>query len=104
MWTEIRFGAAAVLLILGLFVLCSGVLGVFRFRDTLQRMHAAAVNDTLGAGCVLLSLILAEGSRAVSLKFLLVLVILGISSPLSSHLLAGMEIRRRAREEKEAGS
>ena len=99
MWTEIRYALAAALMLLGLLALCTGVLGVFRFRDSLQRMHAAAVNDTLGVLLTLSSLILAEGWRAVSLKYVLVLVFLWIASPVSGHLIARMEARSRGAKE-----
>ena len=59
----IRFVLSALFLLLGLFVLVSGVLGVFRFRQTLNRIHAAALIDTLGIASVFLGLIIAEGMR-----------------------------------------
>ena len=101
MWNEFRFGLASVLLLLSLITLCTGVAGVFRFRDTLQRMHAAAVNDTLGLFLAMCSLILAEGADFISLKFILVLIFLWIASPISSHLIPQLEVRSR-KAEKEA--
>ena len=88
MWTELRFGLASALLAAGLLVMCTGLLGTIRFRDTLQRLHAAAVNDTLGLLLIVCSLMLAEGWSFTSVKFLLVLVFLWIASPVSSHLIA----------------
>ena len=100
MWTEIRYGLAALLMLLALFTLFSGVLGVFRFRDALQRMHAAALNDTLGLLLAVSSLILAEGFTFTSLKYALVLILLWVASPVSSHLIARMEARlRKSRKE-----
>ncbi|MBQ9211210.1 MAG: monovalent cation/H(+) antiporter subunit G [Clostridia bacterium] len=101
MWNNIRFGLAAGLMFLSLFTLCTGVLGVFRFRDTLQRMHAAAVNDTLGLLLAICSLVLAQGADFTSLKLILVVVFLWVASPVSSHLIAQLEVRSR-RAEKEA--
>ncbi len=95
MWNELRFGLAALLMLLSLITLCTGVLGIFRFRDSLQRMHAAALNDTLGAFLALCSLMLAQGADFTCLKFVLVLAFLWISSPVSSHLIAQMEFRLR---------
>ncbi len=95
MWNELRYGLAAALMALSLLVLCTGVLGVFRFRDTLQRMHAAGVNDTLGLFLAAASLILAEGWSAVSLKLALALLFLWIASPLSTHLIARLEFHAR---------
>ena len=47
-WEIIRFGISAALTLAGLFVLVTGVVGVFRFRYALSRIHAAALLDTLG--------------------------------------------------------
>ena len=52
----IRFLIAAALMLSGLAVLCIGVFGGFRFRYAANRMHASAVNDTLGLGLCLLGL------------------------------------------------
>ena len=52
----IRFWIAAALVLSGLVVLCIGVFGVFRFRYAANRMHASAINDTLGLGLCLLGL------------------------------------------------
>ena len=97
MWNEIRFGLASLLMLFSLLVFCSGVLGVFRFPETLQRLHAAALNDTLGLLCALCSLALAQGADFTSLKMLLILVFLWIASPVSSHLTAQLEYRSQAR-------
>ena len=45
----------------GLFVFFTAVLGLFRFDYVLNRMHAAAVGDTLGLFCILIGLILLHG-------------------------------------------
>ena len=47
----IRFVLSALFTLAGLFVLVSGVVGVFRFRYSMNRMHAAALGDTLGILC-----------------------------------------------------
>lgn len=88
----IRFSLCAGLMLCGLFILIVGVIGVYRFQYVLNRMHAAAMNDTLGILCMMLGLIVAEGVDFVSLKLLLVIVFLWISSPVSSHLIGRLEI------------
>ena len=45
----LRFAVSLVLTLGGVFVLISGVVGVFRFPYALSRIHAAALGDTLGA-------------------------------------------------------
>ena len=88
----VRFAVSAVFMAAALVTLCTGVLGAFRFRYVLNRMHAAAVNDTLGILLAATSLIIASGFTWTSLKILLTVIILWISSPVSSHLIARMEV------------
>lgn len=87
----VRFGICAALILSGLFILVVGVIGVFRFQYALNRMHAAALNDTLGILCVLSGLIVAQGLDFVALKLVLVIVFLWVSSPVASHLIARLE-------------
>ena len=88
----IRFLAGAVLLLIGLLIFLIQMIGVFRFKYVLNRMHAAAMGDTLGIGCCLLGLIVMKGASFTSLKLLLVMVFLWFSSPVSSHLIARLEV------------
>ena len=76
----------------GLFVFFTAVLGLFRFDYVLNRMHAAAVGDTLGVFCILIGLILLHGWSLSAAKTLLILVFLWLTSPVASHLIAEMEI------------
>ena len=87
----IRFGFSALFCIAGIFFVAMSVFGVYRFRYVLNRMHVAALGDTLGISLILLGLIVARGFSAVSLKLLLVIVFFWIASPTSSHLIARLE-------------
>ena len=88
----IRFLAGGVLLVIGLLIFLIQMIGVFRFKYVLNRMHAAAMGDTLGIGCCLLGLIVMKGFSFTSLKLLLVIIFLWFSSPVSSHLIARLEV------------
>ena len=88
----IRFLAGGILLLIGLLIFLIQMVGVFRFKYVLNRMHAAAMGDTLGIGCCLLGLIVMRGFRFTSLKLLLVIIFLWFSSPVSSHLIARLEV------------
>ena len=88
----IRFGLSALLTLFGLFVLVSAVLGLFRFRNALNRLHAAALGDTLAVLTILAGLALANGFTPVSLKLLAVVVFLWLTSPVSSHLIGLLEV------------
>ena len=78
----IRFGVTALCVVGGLFALLTALLGLFRFDYALNRLHAAAIADTLALGLVLLGVMVAVGFR-----------IQWYTSPLSSHMLAQFEYR-----------
>ncbi len=88
----IKFIAGAGFLLAGLAIFILEMVGVFRFHYVLNRMHAAAMGDTLGIGSAMLGLIIMNGFNFTSLKLFLVIVFLWISSPVSSHLIARLEI------------
>lgn len=88
----IKFLAGAALLLLGTAIFIFEMIGVFRFKYVLNRMHAAAMGDTLGIGCCILGLIVMNGLNLASLKLFLVIVFLWFSSPVSSHLIARLEV------------
>ncbi len=88
----IRFLAGAAMLLTGLLIFIFEIIGVFRFRYVLNRMHAAAMGDTLGIGFSLLGLIIINGFNFTSLKMFLVILFLWFSSPVSSHLIARLEV------------
>jgi len=84
----IRLIIGSVLLGLGLFMFLSAVLGLFRFRFVLNRMHAAAMGDTLGIFFVLAGLAVFRWDVLVGLKLLLVIGFMFLSGPTLSHLIA----------------
>ncbi len=88
----IRFLVGAALLLMGMAIFVIEMVGVFRFKYVLNRMHAAAMGDTLGLGSCLLGLIVMSGLNFTSLKLFLVIVFLWFSSPVSSHLIARLEV------------
>ncbi|MCR2046181.1 monovalent cation/H(+) antiporter subunit G [Acetatifactor muris] len=96
----LRFIIGGGLLLAGLATFIIELVGVFRFRYVLNRMHAAAIGDTLGIGFALSGLIVMSGLNFTSLKLFLVIVFLWFSSPVSSHLVARLEITTNEDEEK----
>ena len=88
----IRCGAGTLLLILGLGIFLLEIFGVFRFSYVLNRMHAAAMGDTLGLGACLTGLILLSGFNITSVKLALVLIFLWLASPVASHLISRLEV------------
>ncbi len=88
----IRFGISAVLTLAGMFMIVSAVFGVFRFRYALNRVHAAALIDTLGILFMIAGLVVARGFQVVSLKMVIVVLFLWLTSPVSSHLIGRLEM------------
>lgn len=88
----IRFLLGTGLIITGLLVFCLEIFGVFKFKYVLNRMHAAAIGDTLGLGLSMLGMILLCGFSFTSLKLALVVAFLWLASPVSSHLISRLEV------------
>ena len=88
----IRFAAGTALLLLGLGIFLLEVFGVFKFKYVLNRMHAAAMGDTLGIGFSLTGLIVLSGFNITSVKLTLILVFLWLASPVASHLISRLEV------------
>ena len=87
-----RFILGALLVMFGLFLFAIEVFGSYKFDFVLNRMHAAAIGDTLGIGICMLGLIFFSGFNFTSVKILLVVIFLWIASPVSSHLIARFEV------------
>ncbi len=96
----IQFILGAAFLICGLGMFLFEVIGLYHFKYVLNRMHAAAMGDTLGIGFSILGLIIINGLNMVSLKLFLVIAFLWISSPTSSHLIARLEVSTDTEPEK----
>ena len=89
-WIRFIVGTGMLLVGLGIFVI--QIFGVFKFKYVLNRMHAAAMGDTLGLGASLVGLILLSGFNITSVKMALVLLFLWLASPVASHLIARLEV------------
>ena len=88
----IRFFLTAGFLLGGLVFLVTAVIGVYKFDYVLNRMHAAAMGDTLGILFCLLGLAVSSPDIWIALKLLLIIAFLWFSSPVSSHLIARLEV------------
>ena len=88
----IRFGVVAFFLILSLVCFTAEVIGVYRFGFVMNRMHASGIGDSLGLGCVVIAMIVASGLNLASLKLLLLILFMWLTSPVSTHFLSTIEI------------
>ena len=88
----IRFILTALLLLSGLFILLTALVGIYKFDYVLSRMHAAAMGDTLGLMFCLAALIVSAPDIWTALKLLLIIIFLWVASPVASHLIARLEV------------
>jgi multicomponent Na+:H+ antiporter subunit G len=88
-----RMVLAAPFFLGGLFFLTVGTIGLLRMPDIFTRMHATGKCDTLGAGLLLTSLIILAPSLAVVAKYLLVLGMIAVINPTTSHVIANVAYR-----------
>ena len=78
---------ALVLQLIGVFFLVAAVVGVIRFADPLQRMHASSKAGTVGAGFVVLGVIVEMGRLDVTAIGLATVIFLLLTVPIAGHLL-----------------
>ena len=89
---SVRMGVAMVLIACGMLVIGLSIFGLFRLRDALERLHAGALTDTLGLLLTAAGLAVLCGLSWLTAKLVLLVVILWATNPVSSHLIARMEL------------
>ena len=77
-----------ILLIAGSVFCIIGGIGLLRLPDFFSRMHGAGITDTLGAALVLVGLMVQAGLSLLTVKLIMILVILWLTSPTSTHAIA----------------
>ncbi len=87
----IRFILGSIFIIVGMVIFFTELFGVFHFKYVLNRMHAAAMGDTLGISACLIGLMIFSGLNFTTLKMFLIIVFLWFASPVSSHVLSRLE-------------
>ena len=74
-------------LLTGSFFCLTGGIGLLRFPDFFTRIHAASLTDTLGAGLILIGLMMQAGSGLVFVKLLLILILSLFAGVTASHAM-----------------
>lgn len=77
----------------GVFCVIGGV-GLIRMPDFYTRVHAASVTETLGAGLILVGLMLQAGLTLVSVKLLIIGLLIFFTSPTATHALTRAALTR----------
>jgi multicomponent Na+:H+ antiporter subunit G len=78
----------AVLLTLGCFFAITGGVGVLRMPDVYTRMHPAGKSDTSAQMLILAGLMVQAGLTLVSVKLLMIILFLFITTPTATHAVA----------------
>lgn len=81
------------LLITGAFFFLAGTVGVLRFPDVYNRLHALTKADNLALGLTVLGLMLQAGSWTVVLKLLLVWLLVLLAGASGAQLIADSALR-----------
>jgi multicomponent Na+:H+ antiporter subunit G len=68
------------------------VIGIFRFGYVLNRMHASGIGDTMGLLLIVVALMIASGWNFTTLKLLLLIIFMWLTSPTSTHVLSMVEM------------
>jgi multicomponent Na+:H+ antiporter subunit G len=91
-----QFIIAGLLFLLGSFFFLVGVLGLLRMPDVFSRIHTTTKGDTLGVGLILLGIIVLYGFNLTSLRVLVLLVLVWVTTPTAAHLIAKAEYSKGA--------
>jgi len=83
----VYFASWACLLLGSAFCIIGGI-GLIRLPDFYSRIHGGGITDTLGAGLVMLGLMLQAGWSLVTVKLVLIMLFLLLTSPVASHAIA----------------
>ncbi|MBC9726332.1 monovalent cation/H(+) antiporter subunit G [Streptomyces sp. TRM68367] len=79
---------SGVLLVAGALFMLSGAVGLLRFPDFYTRIHAVGVTDSVGAGLVLLGLLLRTTAWDTGVRLVIILLFMALTSPTATHILA----------------
>lgn len=63
-------------------------LGILRFPDLLLRMHAATKAGTMGAGLILIALMIHFFTASVFVRGILAILLIFITVPIGAHMIA----------------
>ena len=81
----------SIFLVVGLICGIISIIGIYRFKFVMNRMHAAAIIDALSLSLIVIGLIIVSLDFNFVFKLLLILVFQWITSPIASHMVMRLE-------------
>lgn len=89
-----------ILIILGVFLIFTGTLGIIRFPDFFSRLHASSLLDSFGAPFTLVGFAFFFGfSPAATLKILLLVILWWMTSTITEYVISKARLREEFKEE-----
>lgn len=89
----IRLVIASLFLLFAVFIFVSEVIGFFKFRYVMNRMHAAGLGDTLGIASVVIAVAVLMGLTMSTIKLIIIVLFMFLTGPVVTHLLAQVEVQ-----------
>ncbi len=80
-------------LLAGAFFFFAGTLGLLRFPDVYNRLHALTKADNVGLGLITIGLMLRVDNGVIALKLLLIWFLVLLTSATAAHLIANAALR-----------
>ena len=82
--------ASVISLILGIFFILTGSIGILRLPDVFARIHAAGMIDTAGSAFIILGMILQSGLSLITAKLVFIGIFIFFTSPITGHVTANL--------------
>ena len=87
----LRLVIGSLFLVSGIVVFVIEIVGVFKMKYVLNRLHSAAMGDTMGLLLVMTGLCFYSGLNITTVKIILTVVLFWLASPVASHMTALLE-------------
>jgi len=85
----------SVLLLIGVFFILVGAIGLVRLPDFFMRLHAPTKASTLGVGGILLASMVYAFKDGLLIHELIITLFVFVTAPVSAHLLSQAALRLR---------
>ncbi|MBT9164355.1 MAG: Na(+)/H(+) antiporter subunit G [candidate division WS2 bacterium] len=82
-----------ILIIWGVIAHIIGCIGLLRFFDLYTKIHSASIISSMGIFFIMASIIVKNGFNEFGLKSLLIILLMLLFSPVTSHILANFSYR-----------
>jgi multicomponent Na+:H+ antiporter subunit G len=86
-----------VLIIIGLFAIFSGIIGLARFPDFYTKLHAASVIECFGVPVCLIGLVFLQSGFSNCFKLILAALFVFILNPVSTHAIGKASLLMRVK-------